>query len=121
MRVKQYKGTVYGADLTAKERRAMNIEINRQIVEADRKYLNNVDAMILYFLHKHLASGKSGSGARGNSLRSSTMIWSTTMKCQTTTRGLRIASCKKSALTSRHGTLGRMLHNERPENLCKNY
>lgn len=37
MRVKQYKGTVYGADLTAKERRAMNIEINRQIVEADRK------------------------------------------------------------------------------------
>lgn len=30
MRVKQYKGTVYGADLTAKERRAMNIEINRK-------------------------------------------------------------------------------------------
>lgn len=58
MRVKQYKGTVYGADLTAKERRAMNIEINRQIVEADRKYLNNVDAMILYFLHKHLGFGK---------------------------------------------------------------
>lgn len=26
MRVKQYKGTVYGAELTAKERRAMNIE-----------------------------------------------------------------------------------------------
>ena len=58
MRVKQYKGTIYGADLTAKERRAMNIEINRQIVEADRKYLNNVDAMILYFLHKHLGFGK---------------------------------------------------------------
>lgn len=58
MRVKQYKGTVYGAELTAKERRAMNIEINRQIVEADRKYLNNVDAMILYFLHKHLGFGK---------------------------------------------------------------
>ena len=35
MRVKQYKGTVYGAELTAKERRAMNIEINRQIVEAE--------------------------------------------------------------------------------------
>ena len=58
MRVKQYKGTVYGADLTAKERHAMNIEINRQIVEADRKYLNNVDAMILYFLHQHLGFGK---------------------------------------------------------------
>lgn len=122
MRVKQYKGTVYGTDLTAKERRAMNIEINRQIVEADRKYLNNVDAMILYFLHKNTsASGKSGSGVRGNSLRSSTMIWSTTTKCLTTTRGLRTVSCKRSALTSRHGTLGRMLHNERPENICKNY
>ena len=58
MRVKQYKGTVYGTELTAKERRAMNIEINRQIVEADRKYLNNVDAMILYFLHKYLGFGK---------------------------------------------------------------
>lgn len=93
MRVKQYKGTVYGAELTAKERRAMNIEINRQIVEADRKYLNNVDAMILYFLHKHLGFGKKRlRRARGNSLRSSTMIWSTTTKCPTTTHGLRIAS-----------------------------
>lgn len=26
--------------------------------QADRKYLNNVDAMILYFLHKHLGFGK---------------------------------------------------------------
>ena len=92
MRVKQYKGTVYGAELTAKERRAMNIEINRQIVEADRKYLNNVDAMILISCISTSASGKSGFGARGNSLRSSTMIWSTTTKCPTTTHGLRIAS-----------------------------
>ena len=48
MRVKQYKGTIYGADLTAKERRAMNIEINRQIVEADRKYLNNTVTKVLH-------------------------------------------------------------------------
>jgi len=58
MRVKQYKGQVFGADLTAKERKALNIEINRQIVEADRKYMNNVDALFLYFLHKHLGFGK---------------------------------------------------------------
>ena len=46
MRVKQYKGKVFGADLTAKERLAMNIEINRQIVEADRKYTNDIDEMV---------------------------------------------------------------------------
>lgn len=44
MRVKKAYGKVYGADLTAAERKAMNIEINRQIVEADKKYANNTDA-----------------------------------------------------------------------------
>lgn len=58
MRVKQYKGKVFGADFTAKERLAMNIEINRQIVEADRKYTNDIDAMVLYTLHVHLGFGK---------------------------------------------------------------
>ena len=58
MRVKQYKGKVYGADLTAKERLAMNIEINRQIAEADRKYTNDIDAMVLYTLHVHLGFGR---------------------------------------------------------------
>ena len=46
----------------------------------------------LHFWEEPCISGKSGSGARGNSLRSSTMIWSTTTKCPTTTHGLRIAS-----------------------------
>lgn len=58
MRVKKAGGKVYGADLTAAERKAMNIEINRQIAEADRKYRNNIDVMILYALHVHLGFGK---------------------------------------------------------------
>lgn len=37
--------------LTAKERRAMNIEINRQIVEKDAEYRDNLDAVVLYTLH----------------------------------------------------------------------
>ena len=57
MRVKQYKGKVYGAELTAKEQKAMDIEINRQILEADKKYTNDIDAMVLYALHKHLGFG----------------------------------------------------------------
>ena len=58
MRVKQFKGKVYGADLTAKERKAMELEINRQIAEADRQHANDFDAMVLYVLHTHLGFGK---------------------------------------------------------------
>ena len=58
MRVKQFKGKVYGADLTAKERKAMELEINRQIAEADRQHTNDFDAMVLYVLHTHLGFGK---------------------------------------------------------------
>ena len=58
MRVKQYKGQVFGADLTAKERKAMKIEINRQIAEADKQYRNNIDALVLYALRVHLGFGK---------------------------------------------------------------
>ena len=58
MRIKQYRGQVFGADLTAKERKAMEMEINRQIIESDRKYKNDVDIMILYALHAHLGFGK---------------------------------------------------------------
>lgn len=43
---------------TAKERKAMNEEINRQLIEADRKYTNDFDAMVLYTLHRHLGFGK---------------------------------------------------------------
>lgn len=57
MKVKQYNGRVFGADLTAKERKALDIEINRQILEADKRYTNDIDAMVLYVLHKHLGFG----------------------------------------------------------------
>ncbi len=36
MRVKSYRGKVFGAELTAAEKKAMNIEINRQLVERDK-------------------------------------------------------------------------------------
>lgn len=58
MIVKQYRGRVFGANLTVKEQKALQLEINRQIIEADRKYMNDVDAMVLYFLFKHLGFKK---------------------------------------------------------------
>lgn len=48
-----YKGKVYGAELTAAEKKAMKIEINRQLVERDKQYAEDIDAMILYTLMAH--------------------------------------------------------------------
>ena len=58
MQVKKVRGKVFGAVLTAAERKAMEIEINRQLVEVDRRYTDDIDAMVLYTLHVHLNFGK---------------------------------------------------------------
>lgn len=58
MQVKKSGGRVFGAVLTATERKAMDMEINRQIIEADKRYTNDVDAMVLYTLRVHLGFGK---------------------------------------------------------------
>ena len=50
MRVKKYNGNVFGAELTATERKAMLIEIKRQILEKDEQFQEDLDAMILYVL-----------------------------------------------------------------------
>ena len=57
MRVKKVDGKVYGADFTAAERKAMNIEINRQIIENEKKYAKDFDATILYLLRKKYGFG----------------------------------------------------------------
>lgn len=57
MQIKKAGEKVFGAVLTAAERKAMDIEINRQIVEADRQYTDNIDAMVLYTLRVHLGFG----------------------------------------------------------------
>lgn len=58
MRVKKAGGKVYGADLTAAERKAMNLEINRQIAESERQHALDLDILVLYFLRAHLGFGK---------------------------------------------------------------
>ena len=58
MRVKKAGSKVFGAVLTAAEKKAMEMEINRQVVEADRRYADDIDAMVLYTLHVHLGFGK---------------------------------------------------------------
>lgn len=50
MRVKSYKGKPFGVELTAIEKKAMSIEINRQIAEKDAQYAADIDALVLYTL-----------------------------------------------------------------------
>lgn len=58
MLVKKAGGKVYGATFTAAEKRAMNMEIERQLAEYTRKHEVELNAMILYVLHEQLGFGE---------------------------------------------------------------
>ncbi len=58
MRAKKYKGKVYGAQMTSAERKAMDMEIQRQLAEYDKKHLCEVDAVVLWILHEEFGFGK---------------------------------------------------------------
>ena len=47
MIVKKINGKPYGVELTAAERKAMQLEIKRQLVEANREGSEDIDAMVL--------------------------------------------------------------------------
>lgn len=53
MKAKVHKGNVFGAVLTNAEKKAMTLEINRQIAERDEQYSADIDAMVLYTLMAH--------------------------------------------------------------------
>lgn len=46
-------GQIFKVDLTTKEQKALDEEINRQTIEAHRKFTDDFDYMILYVLHEH--------------------------------------------------------------------
>ena len=58
MRVKKSCGRIIGADFTAAERKAMDMEIRRQCAEYKLKNLNEIDAMVLWHLHEEFGFGK---------------------------------------------------------------
>lgn len=57
MRVKKAGSKVYGADFTAAERKAMHLEIRKQLAEYDRKHANELDAIVLWQLHVQFGFG----------------------------------------------------------------
>lgn len=50
MIIKKSGGKIIGAQLTVAEKKAMDIEIKKQIAENDRQHFDDVDACILYTL-----------------------------------------------------------------------
>lgn len=57
MRIKKTGGKIYGASLSAAEQKAMDMEIQRQLAEYDRKHELEIDAMILWVLHERFGFG----------------------------------------------------------------
>ena len=48
---------MYGAILTAAEKKAMDIEIQKELAEYDRKHIAEIDATILWVLHEQFGFG----------------------------------------------------------------
>ncbi len=57
MRVKKAGGRILGGAMSAAEKKAMDLEIQRQLAEYDRKHLIEIDAMILWVLHERFGFG----------------------------------------------------------------
>ena len=58
MRIKKSGGKIFGAELTAAEKKAMDVEIRRELDEYNRQNINEIDAMILWHLHEDFGFGK---------------------------------------------------------------
>ena len=57
MVVKKAGGKVYGATLTAAERKAMDLEIKRHLAEDIKKHHMEIDSIFLWYLHEEFGFG----------------------------------------------------------------
>lgn len=82
MYMKKAGGKVYGAHLTAAEKKAMDIEIRRQLAEYDLKHANELDAMILWHLHEEFGFGpkRLNELIKHYEMTDSDMVWLCTYK-----------------------------------------
>ena len=58
MNFKRFGGKVFGVQFNKAEQAVLDKEINRQIVENDKKFSIDNDSSILYMLHVHFGFGK---------------------------------------------------------------
>lgn len=57
MVVKKSGGVIFGANLTSAEKKAMNIEIQKQLDEFDRKHKREIEAVVLWELRTRFGFG----------------------------------------------------------------
>lgn len=57
MLFKKTKGKVYGIEMNSAEKKAMDMEIRRQMAEYDRKNALEIDALVLWVLHERFGYG----------------------------------------------------------------
>ena len=53
----KYNGQIYKVELTPKEQKAMDAEINRQMIEHHQKFTDDFDYMVMKILHDHFGFG----------------------------------------------------------------
>ena len=57
MTFKKFNGQIFGVVLNAKEQKALDEEVNRQVIEVHQKFEDDFDYMILRVLHNHFGFG----------------------------------------------------------------
>ena len=83
MQVKKAGGKVYGAVLTAAEKKAMDLEIQRELAEYDRKHIAEIDATIYGCCMSNSGSGLSGSELITTPSTTVSKNWSAAMRWRT--------------------------------------
>lgn len=87
MYVKKAGGKIFGATFTKAEKKAMDMEINRQIIEADRRYTMILTQWFSIPLRFTWALAQRGSDASTKPLPQNMTGLSSTTKCRMTTHG----------------------------------
>lgn len=57
MKFHKHHGQIFKVELTPKEQKAMDAEINRQLIEKHLVFVDDVDYMIMRILHNHFGFG----------------------------------------------------------------
>lgn len=58
MQVKKSNGKIFGANLSAAEKKALDMEISRQLAEYSQKYELEIEAMVLLMLRAEFGFGE---------------------------------------------------------------
>ena len=57
MKFHKHRGKIFKVELSPSEQKAMDEEINRQLIEKHREFTDDVDYMIMRVLHNHFGFG----------------------------------------------------------------